>query len=236
MRFYRRLPTIQAMTFDLDDTLYDNYPVIMRVEREVAAWLKAQYPQCQQLSMGQWHQIKQQLIIDDPALVNDVTLWRWKQIVSGLSLSGYTQAQAKDAADKAMEQVQYWRNLVEVPQQAHDVLSQLAQAMPLIGITNGNVDPDKIGLSRYFCHVYRAGRDGRLKPSPDMFQLAQRKLNIHSRHILHVGDHLRSDVLGAKQSGYSACWLPYADQRLQRATTLPDVEISDLSQLLNFIR
>ncbi len=236
MRFYRRLPIIQAMTFDLDDTLYDNYPVIMRVEQEVAAWLKAQYPQCQQLSMAKWHQIKKQLIIDDPALGHDVTLWRWKQIVSGLVLSGYTELQGKEAADKAMEQVQYWRNLVDVPQKTHDVLEQLAQSIPLIGITNGNVDPQKIGLSSYFRHVYRAGRDGRLKPAPDMFHLAQQQLNIHSRYILHVGDHLRSDVQGAKQSGYSACWLPYGNQSINRATTLPDVEISDLSQLLNFIR
>lgn len=236
MRFYRRVPTIKAMTFDLDDTLYDNYPVIMRVEKEVADWLKAQYPQCQQLSMAQWHHIKKQLIIEDPALAHDVTLWRWKQIVTGLVLSSYTELQAKDAANKAIEQVQYWRNLVDVPRNTHDVLEQLAHAMPLIGITNGNVDPEKIGLNQYFCHVYRAGRDGRSKPYPDMFQLARQQLNIHSCHILHVGDHLRSDVLGAKQSGYSACWLPYGAQSLKHAVTLPDVEISELSQLLNFIR
>ena len=29
MHFYRPLRPIAAMTFDLDDTLYDNYPVIM---------------------------------------------------------------------------------------------------------------------------------------------------------------------------------------------------------------
>lgn len=32
MHFYRQLPVIEAMTFDLDDTLYDNRPVIRRVE------------------------------------------------------------------------------------------------------------------------------------------------------------------------------------------------------------
>jgi putative hydrolase of the HAD superfamily len=27
------------MTFDLDDTLYDNFPVIIRVEQQAAQWL-----------------------------------------------------------------------------------------------------------------------------------------------------------------------------------------------------
>ena len=37
MHFYRQLPVIEAMTFDLDDTLYDNRPVIRRVEAQVVA-------------------------------------------------------------------------------------------------------------------------------------------------------------------------------------------------------
>ncbi len=34
MRFYRPVGQISALTFDLDDTLYDNRPVISRTERE----------------------------------------------------------------------------------------------------------------------------------------------------------------------------------------------------------
>ncbi|MCV5262976.1 5-amino-6-(5-phospho-D-ribitylamino)uracil phosphatase YigB, partial [Escherichia coli] len=44
MKFYRRIEPIKAMTFDLDDTLYDNYPVIVRMERELLAWLKHHHP------------------------------------------------------------------------------------------------------------------------------------------------------------------------------------------------
>ena len=44
MRFYRPLGRISALTFDLDDTLYDNRPVILRTER--GAYL------CAKLSSG----------------------------------------------------------------------------------------------------------------------------------------------------------------------------------------
>lgn len=32
MRFYRPLSPVRAMTFDLDDTLYDNRPVMDKTE------------------------------------------------------------------------------------------------------------------------------------------------------------------------------------------------------------
>lgn len=40
MRFYRPLGQISALTFDLDDTLYDNRPVILRTEQESLAFVQ----------------------------------------------------------------------------------------------------------------------------------------------------------------------------------------------------
>ena len=33
MQFYRSFRSPKALTFDLDDTLYDNHPVILRAEQ-----------------------------------------------------------------------------------------------------------------------------------------------------------------------------------------------------------
>ena len=44
MHFYRPLRPIAAMTFDLDDTLYDNAPVIKRTAIESHAALQAWHP------------------------------------------------------------------------------------------------------------------------------------------------------------------------------------------------
>ncbi len=40
MRFYRPLGQISALTFDLDDTLYDNRPVIDRTMHESLAFVR----------------------------------------------------------------------------------------------------------------------------------------------------------------------------------------------------
>lgn len=58
MKHYRPLQPIAAMTFDLDDTLYDNRPVIERLEREVLAWLAAQHPATQVMSHSRLVSVK----------------------------------------------------------------------------------------------------------------------------------------------------------------------------------
>lgn len=46
MRFYRPLGHISALTFDLDDTLYDNRPVILRTEQEALTLCKTTILRC----------------------------------------------------------------------------------------------------------------------------------------------------------------------------------------------
>lgn len=46
LHFYRPLNAIGAFTFDLDDTLYDNHPVIMRTERESLAFCSKTLNRC----------------------------------------------------------------------------------------------------------------------------------------------------------------------------------------------
>lgn len=46
LHFYRPLNAIGAFTFDLDDTLYDNHPVIIRTERESLAFCSKTLNRC----------------------------------------------------------------------------------------------------------------------------------------------------------------------------------------------
>ncbi len=76
------------------------------------------------------------------------------------------------------------------------------------------------------------------KPEPDLFNLAKQKLQLPAENILHIADHLKADVHGAKQCGFQACW--FNDQKQQipqepKANPLPDVEITQLSQLLEMV-
>ena len=235
MFIYRNLSPIKAMTFDLDDTLYDNRPVIRRLDQEVRAWLYEYHPVAATQDEQWWGQLKLQLAADTPWLKNDVSLWRFTQIKQGLIILGYSEPQAVDAAEQVMEQVNHWRNLIDVPHETHRVMQALAQKIPLVAITNGNVSADKIGISHYFKAVLRAGPDGFAKPHQDLFDKAQGILNVPRSSILHVGDHPVTDVVGAKQNGLQACWFNDQSQSAfdtTRLRLLPDLEIHRLESLL----
>ncbi|WP_045497921.1 5-amino-6-(5-phospho-D-ribitylamino)uracil phosphatase YigB [Vibrio hyugaensis] len=235
MKFYRRIAPVKAMTFDLDDTLYDNYPVIVRMERELLSWLKHHHPAVAHMDKADWFDIKHQVVQEQPELKSDVTLWRLVQLKQAFSQVGYDDEVAHAAAQAAVDVALDWRNRVDVPQQSLDVLAELSQAIPLVVITNGNVDLDRIGLTPYFQQVLKAGPDGSAKPAPDMFSKAQQFLALPSENILHVGDHLVTDVQGAKLSGFGACWFNDMNKNVithAKTRTLPDIEINDLQSLL----
>lgn len=235
MHIYRNLRTIKALSFDLDDTLYDNKPVIQYVEREMVKWLYATHPVSASIPLETWQIFKKQVVISEPELRHDVTRWRKKQIEFGLIQLGYSQHNAEQAANDGIEHALWLRNHVDVPDETHKVMSLLAEKRPLIAITNGNVDANVIGLGDYFQFVLRAGPDGRAKPHSDMFDLAAKKLAIPSGNILHIGDHPVSDVQGAIHSGWQACWLNETNPPScfpDKGKVLPDIEITRLEELI----
>lgn len=235
MIFYRKLSPIQAMTFDLDDTLYDNKPVILRTEEKATAWLHHHHPISATRSGRWWQAMKLQVLAENGFLKHDVTEWRYRQIETGLRSLGYSSSQASEAAAELILQVLRFRSDFQVPPSSHQVLQTLSRAMPLVAITNGNVDVEKIGLASYFSLVLRAGPDGYAKPHRALFDKATAFLALPPSNILHVGDHLVSDVKGAKNSGLSACWFNEQSKSIinqPRATTLPDVEVRALQELV----
>ncbi|CZF84911.1 Flavin mononucleotide phosphatase YigB [Grimontia celer] len=235
MKFYRRWQPVSAMTFDLDDTLYDNRVVIIRAEQMLLDWLEARCPAMANFDWPQWQVMRAEVITADASLVGFVTEIRRAQLTLAALRCGLSEADAKSLADDGVAFFLHERSNFTVPEEAMQFMGELAERYPLVAITNGNVDCDKLGLTPLFKQVLQAGPDGAAKPDGALFTKAQSILNIPSDTILHVGDHLKADVLGAKLAGFKACWFndtktPLTSQR--RASLLPDVEISDLSELL----
>ncbi len=234
MHFYRPLGPIAALTFDLDDTLYDNGPVIQRTEQESLDFIRRYHPELRELSGPAFLQLRQQLRQEEPDIFHDVTRWRWRAVERVMRQAGLAPQAAARGADDAMENFAQWRSRIDVPQETFDTLARLAEKWPLVAITNGNADPELFGLGDYFRFVLRAGPDGRAKPFADMYLRAAEKLALAPEQILHVGDDLTTDVAGAIRSGVQACWINLNQRSLMRAgdaRLLPHLEISRLASL-----
>lgn len=238
MRFYRPLGHISAITFDLDDTLYDNREVILRTEHESLTFVQNYHPSLNGLQNTEFKRLREALRETEPDIYHDVTEWRRRAVEQAMLNAGLSAKSAAEGARAAMANFATWRSRIDVPQSTHDTLTVLGNKWPLVAITNGNAQPALFGLGDYFEFVLRAGPDGRSKPFNDMYHLAAERLGVPPGEILHVGDDLTTDVAGAIRCGMQACWIKPEKADLMTAPDsrlLPHIEISRLASLTSLI-
>lgn len=234
MHFYRPLGPIAALTFDLDDTLYDNRPVIRRTTQALLAFVQGYHRNLNDFTESDFEYYRQVLLQRDPDIYHDVTEWRRCVIELAMRDAGLTAAHALAGAAEAMDHFAQWRSRIDVPQETHDTLAKLAAKWPLAAITNGNAQPHLCGLDQYFTFTFRAGPDGRSKPFADLYHRAAQKFHLPLGQILHVGDDLTTDVGGAVSCGMQACWINLRKGDLMQipdSRLLPHLEISRLASL-----
>lgn len=241
MIFYRRLSLIKAISFDLDDTLYSNAPIMRATEEKMVEYFSVALAsfsttidQPRSFTYRYWFTFRQQALKNNPELIHDVAALRLVSYTLGMEALGITPIVAKDLAQKALAYFTRERSAFELPEKTHEFLQQLSENIPLIAITNGNVDVEAIGIKKYFSAVYHAADGLKQKPNSQMFDLACKNINISPKALLHVGDCGRADIAGAMRAGCQAAWLPKYDVG-KPLTVLPHIELNHVDELLTFI-
>ncbi|GAB1102785.1 HAD-IA family hydrolase [Shewanella algae] len=234
MQVFLRPGAIEAISFDLDDTLYDNRPIIAAAEGALLEWLAKEFPRSGNWQAADWRALKRQLLLQQAELTHDTSAARLALLQTGLEMLGYDKHKAKLGAKAGLALFLERRSDFKVSKEVLALLSQLAERFRLVGITNGNVDAGRIGLGEMFEFVLHPGNGIRRKPWGDMFQLAAERLALPSEALLHVGDHPLTDVEGARKAGCQAAWLnpAFAGDNCRAANTLlPHIRLHSLSEL-----
>ena len=102
MRFYRPLGRISALTFDLDDTLYDNRPVIQRTEQEALTFVQNYHPALRSFQNEDLQRLRQAVREAEPEIYHDVTRWRFRSIEQAMLDAGLSAEEASAGAHAAM--------------------------------------------------------------------------------------------------------------------------------------
>mgnify|MGYP006134543193 FL=1 len=241
MKFYRRLSKIKAISFDLDDTLYANHPVMLSAEAKMIGYFSEHFSEVLQgqfkgvvLNQKFWSTYRAEAILTKASLVDDVVALRLESYYFGLSALGYNAQQARLKAQQAMDYFCIVRSQFTVPKISHQLLQELSEVYPLVAISNGNVDTKAIGIDHYFQHIFHATDGLKQKPHRQMFELTCAKLSIEPKQLLHVGDCGRADIQGAMAAGCQSAWLPRYNIG-KPITVLPNIElltVEELAQLL----
>ncbi|GBL03588.1 HAD-superfamily hydrolase, subfamily IA [Glaciecola sp. KUL10] len=238
MIVYKPILKIKAMSFDLDDTLYDNWPYIVEAEKRLYAYLAKNYAQTDSISKSDWQGFKRSALIEDPQLCSDMGELRKITLTKGLSQAGYQGEALNHAVKDCFDYFYFERSNFKVPKDICEVLEKLSNHLPLVAITNGNVNLEQIGISDFFVKIYKASRQQPMKPDSYMFDAAATYLKIPPAQILHVGDNLKKDVWAATNAGYKSAWFAVnrnMDLSKEKVELLPNVQLTEFSQLLKFI-
>ncbi|MBL8297870.1 MAG: HAD family hydrolase [Rhodanobacteraceae bacterium] len=222
---------IQAISLDLDDTLWPIAPIVSRAEQRLHDWLLRHCPAvAAAYPIVTMRALRDRIAAENPQLAHDFTAQRKLSLATALQPHGY----GADMVEAAFEVFYAARNQVELYADARPALERLAARVPLISLSNGNADLGRIGLRHLFVDCVSAREFGAAKPEPGIFLEACRRVGVEPQHVLHVGDDPLLDVHGARGAGLSSAWLN-RDGRCWANAVRPDIEFHDLTELADWL-
>lgn len=235
---------LEALTFDLDDTLWDNGGVMQRTEQghfgwlseNLAAWLAERNDAqpnrfAEQVDLEHYLERRRTLAQRHPLRRGDFTWIREQALYSLLSDTGLPDSAAWLWASAAMGRFHALRLEVSPYPEVEPLLADLATRYQLASITNGNLAFDRLMLCRHFRVSIAAGEMLAPKPDARPFLAALARLGTSPSRALHVGDSWQEDILPAVRLGMRAAWiaphstpdiaLPHGVTRLAHVSELP---------------
>jgi 2-haloalkanoic acid dehalogenase type II len=235
---------ISVITFDLDNTLWDVEPVLLRAEDAQQNWLKEHRPGAvEAFDHEALFAFKKSVWKRHPQLMHHVSQMRIQMLYELQIAAGYSEAQAHSGAQQAFAIFLRERHKVVLYEEALGVLEQLAKKYTLGALTNGNADIYKTDAAEYFDFAFLAEDIGASKPHPDMFHAALQQTGVGAADIIHVGDDPEHDIRGAREVGMRTVWINTrrkawtGDQRADREVVnlleLPDAIDSIVAQQAN---
>ncbi|MBP6494650.1 MAG: HAD-IA family hydrolase [Rhodoferax sp.] len=219
---------VRAITLDLDDTLWPIWPTIERAEAALAAWLTQRAPVAAGVFANPKTRVamREEIVKSRPDLSHDMSALRRESIRLALHRCGEDTQLAEDAFQVFFAE----RMRVNLYEDALPALAFLAQRFPIVALSNGNADVGRVGIGEYFHDSLSAHEFGVGKPDPRIFHAAAVAAGVTSDEVLHIGDDVHLDVLGALGAGMQTVWVNRGDH-VWAHDDQPHLTVSELGQL-----
>jgi putative hydrolase of the HAD superfamily len=229
---------VQAVFFDMDDTLLDGYAAM------TAAWGvvcsdEAERQGCEAEALREAIRRESMLFWKDEAVVGH---WRVRldeareQCVRlALEKEGLDHSRAGQIARRYAEEHRARLQLFDDAIETLETLRERGLRTALL--TNGAGIPqrnkiERFNLAQYMDAVVVEGEFGKGKPEREVFEHALAVVGVDAREAWHVGDNLFADIGGAKSAGLHAVWIHRGRLEIREdAPAVPDRSISHLHEL-----
>jgi FMN hydrolase / 5-amino-6-(5-phospho-D-ribitylamino)uracil phosphatase len=191
-------------------------------------WLVENTPMAAALfsSPSALREIRNYMAVSRPDLKNDLSSVRRESIRLALYRAGENPLLAESAFDVFFAE----RQRVTLFEDAKPTLEFLSARFPLVSVSNGNADLERVGLASFFQASISAREFGVGKPDPRIFHAAAGALDLTPNDVLHVGDDATLDALGALNAGMQAAWVNRAANQWPHEMQ-PQVTLANLTEL-----
>ena len=230
------MKNICALTFDLDNTLWETDVSILRAEDAMARHLRTLTPAewMAEFTLDTFHAVKKEVVKEYPQIAHNLTIIRKETLKRWFENRGATNAVAEDLANEGFKVFYEERQNVTPYPGTAETLSQLSKHFKLAAITNGNADLMAMQNGQYFQFSLQSQHFPEPKPAPVMFEEALKRLKVDPHECMHVGDDIEHDVMGARQVGMKTVWFNMHSHSPE-GDTLADYMITDLRELLHLL-
>jgi putative hydrolase of the HAD superfamily len=223
---------VQAVIFDLDNTLWEVGPVIVRAEHVMLRFLAERYPRVlERHTLESMRDVRARMALEHPSMRHDFTWLRTEALRFHAREAGYAETMAREA----FEVFYRARNEVSLYDDVLPALERLAGRFRLFAVSNGNADLAAIGIAPYFERSLAAREAGMLKPDPRIFAMLLDAAGLAPAAALHVGDDPEADVEGARRAGVRPVWLNRDGARWPAALDAPEHVVGSLEELARWL-
>ena len=217
---------IKAVVFDIDGTLYPDFPFFFRVAPHILRNLKFF-----------WHYSKVRKIMHRTAPLADFFEYQGRLLASSMHISV---RRAKALIDVLVykglrsyfKKVKPYKNVLETFKALKESGIKIGILSDLPPEQKGNI----WGVIDYCDVILGSEKIGALKPSKYPFGVVSMTLDVPLNEILYVGNSIRSDIFGAKNAGmYAAYKLPWWRAFLKKPLKEADISFSSYAELKELI-
>lgn len=216
---------IKAVAFDIDGTLYKELPFNLRVAPYFLIHLNFFLP---------FNKVRKELRHNKPeGFYDDFNSEQVRLLSEKLKCS-------PKKAEKKLNKIVYeglkkYYQKLKPYKGARDFIKRLKETGIKVAILSDFPPEQKgdiWGIKDYCDFLLGSEQTGALKPSPHVFSVLQKTLNIPAEEILYVGNNHKYDIEGSKKAGMKAAWIITPGKKRSGTTSeIADVIFTEYSEL-----
>lgn len=234
MIFYRRWHRPLVLSFDLDDTLYDNTKTINYAEAYSRTLLGVTMLCGRKITDKEYSQTRDNILSILPEAQYDVSLLRYFIYRKLLIQAGWGKYKAAEEAKRQVDAFIKVRARIPLEEKNVAIIKELANYYPVYAVSNGNADISKTSLKGIFTDVLYPDVNLPGKPEPDIFIKIAALSGVPISSLCHIGDRGETDVCGAINAGALSIWCTSFRREANELRVLPHVE-SSLDELKSIL-